>query len=183
MKIIVGLGNPGKNYQQTKHNVGFRTLEHLAAVAHFPAFSMHTKFNAEISKKEDVLLVKPQTYMNRSGDSVRAVVAMYKDKLNAAQPRSLDDVYVIHDDLDLELGNYKIQFGTGPKIHNGLLSLYEQLGTHQFWHVRVGVDTRQGNRSVPADRYVLMPFTDTEEATLQPVIEAVVTDILRYAKF
>lgn len=177
MKIVVGLGNPGKNYEKTKHNVGFQIIEQLARANQFPAFSLHTKFNAEVSKKDDILLVKPHTYMNRSGQSVRAITTMYKDKLAVTQPRSLKELLVIHDDLDLELGNYKIQFGTGPKIHNGLLSLYEQLGTHDFWHVRVGVDTRQGDRTIPADRYVLMPFTDDEESIWEKIKQEVTAKV------
>lgn len=174
--MVVGLGNPGKKYEQTRHNAGFRLVEQLAAAQHFPPFAFHSKSNAEISKKDDTLLVKPQTYMNRSGEAVRTLVALYKDKLQT-DAGELPRVYVIHDDLDLELGNYKVQLGTGPKIHNGLLSLYDQLGTHQFWHVRVGVDTRQGSRTIPADRYVLLPFTEDEEAMFSQVTDAVTKEL------
>ncbi|HEX7018317.1 MAG TPA: aminoacyl-tRNA hydrolase [Patescibacteria group bacterium] len=168
MQIIVGLGNPGKQYQATKHNVGFRVVEQLATEAGFPAFNTQSKFNAEVSKKGEVLLVKPQTFMNKSGDSVSAVMRMYKGQL-----------YVIHDDLDIELGHWKMQLGTGPKIHNGLLSIYDRLGTKNFWHVRIGVDTRQGDRTIPSERYVLMPFTEQEEQIMTKVMHEVSYELLR----
>ena len=177
MKIVVGLGNPGAQYQHTKHNVGFMVVDKIALTDSFPDFTLQAKFKAEVTRKDEVMLVKPQTFMNRSGESVSSIIRMYKDQGQNASATTLDHLLVVHDDLDLELGNWKIQLGTGPKIHNGLLSLYEQLGTQQFWHVRVGVDTRQGDRTIPSERYVLMPFTQREAQTLAQVIDEVAVEL------
>lgn len=177
MQIIVGLGNPGKNYDYTRHNAGFRVVEELAATLVFPPFGFQAKFQSEVSRKGELILAKPQTFMNRTGEAVQSLVRMYKDQLASSTPDSLRDLFVIHDDLDLELGNYKMQFGTGPKVHNGLLSLYTHLGTAEFWHVRIGVDARQGDRSTPGERYVLMPFPTAEEAQFQALVPTIVEEL------
>lgn len=172
MTFIIGLGNPGEKYQDTRHNVGQKVLEKLSEF-----LSSKSEFlnNWEKSKKgnllyswfdingEKVELVKTQTYMNESGK----VLTYIKKK----HPKiELSKVFVIHDDLDLELGNYKIQFGKGPKIHNGLLSIYQHLGTQEFWHLRIGIDARNSDRSIPPEKYVLMKFSKSEQEVVDRVI-------------
>lgn len=169
MHLIIGLGNPGLEYGRTKHNLGFMVVEAYAQAQNFPAFAPQAKFQSLLSRQGEVLLAKPQTYMNRSGSAVAALVNMYKGST----------LWVVHDDLDLELGNWKIQTGTGPKIHNGLLSIYQELGAKDFWHVRVGVDTRQGDRTIPSEKYVLMPFTDQENQLVDQVINDVTQELIR----
>lgn len=168
MQIIVGLGNPGVEYEHTRHNVGFDVLDILAKNMGVP-FTLQPKLKAMIAKKGDILLVKPQTYMNLSGMSVRATVQFYaKDMLAEERKESL---YVIHDDLDIPFGKAKFVFGSGPKAHNGINSIREQLGGEQFWYVRVGIDARDKfDRVSPAD-YVLMRFTPDEEVLMHRLME------------
>lgn len=174
MKVIVGLGNPGKEYLHTRHNLGFMVVDQLAAEAG-RHFSGSPKLQAEVCKiSSSLLLCKPQTFMNNSGLAVRALLDYYK--LFDAQ--KLDELLVVHDDLDLPLGAYKFQLGTGPKAHNGLLSLYQHLGTKQFWHVRGGVDNRGELRSelIPSE-YVLQPFTTEEKPLLVEEIASIVSEL------
>ena len=103
--------------------------------------------------------------MNESGGVVKHVVK----KHNVAN----DNLYVVHDDLDIKLGEYKIQLGKGPKDHNGLLDIYEKLGTKDFWHVRVGVENRDGEHRIPGEKYVLSDFTKNEKETLEGVIKQI----------
>lgn len=164
MKIFVGLGNPGKKYEHTRHNVGFLALDSLFKQANF---HQAPKFKALLDKiqphKEICLLLKPQTFMNDSGVSVQSLLNFYKIKpQDKVGQKIFPNLYIIHDDLDIIFGQYKIQFGKGPKIHHGLLSIYQHLGTDQFWHVRIGVDNRNGNRSMPGSNYVLSDFTKEE---------------------
>jgi PTH1 family peptidyl-tRNA hydrolase len=116
MKLIVGLGNPGREYENTRHNVGAIFIDYL-------------------KKKEipsGIILAKTDVFMNDSGTSVRKMVDYYK--------LGLDFLCVVHDDLDIPLGSYKIQKGKGPKLHNGILSVENELGSEDFWRVRIGVD-------------------------------------------
>lgn len=173
MYIVFGLGNPEPPYGGTRHNAGFFVLDHLAKTCGAGAFASQKKLQTQLTKTPAVLFGKPETFMNLSGQSVRATLDYFhKDMVAAAD---FSKLYVIHDDLDLPLGKYKIQFGTGPKGHNGLLSIYQHLGTQGFWHVRVGVDTRQTDRSISPAEYVLMPFSSAEKEKLSIVSLEIVT--------
>ena len=160
MKIIVGLGNPGSEYAQTRHNAGFLWLDEVQKRLDSSAWQAQKKFKAEISKHPAYLLVKPQTFMNLSGQAVRAVVSFYQ--LNPAT-----DLWVAFDDLDLAVGTSKIQLGRGPHAHNGLESIYQELGTKDFTHLRIGIDGRAGLRAQAGKDYVLGKFTPTEKELLQ----------------
>lgn len=165
MKLIVGLGNPGDEHKENRHNVGFMVVDRLAEEAEW-----ESKFEALILKSRDCLLVKPQTFMNNSGTAVKKIMNFYK--LN------IDDLVVVHDDLDIRLAEYKIQKGVGPKVHNGLTSVEERLGTKDFWRVRVGVDNRPvGEARTPGDEYVLADFTSEEKEIIEGVIEKVVKEL------
>jgi PTH1 family peptidyl-tRNA hydrolase len=124
---------------------------------------------SEVAKNTEYILVKPQTFMNDSGKAVQAALHFFKV--------SPEDLIVVHDDLDIPFGSYKIQKGTGPKAHNGLTSIYLSLGDREFTHVRIGVDNRQGDKSVPPKNYVLQPFSKEEETVLQTVIENVAAQL------
>jgi len=160
MKVVIGLGNPGEQYARTRHNAGFMVLDEFQQ--HFlpeKRFSYSSKFFSDLLQQSDLTLAKPQTYMNDSGKAVQALIKFYK-------MQDLHDLYVVHDDLDLALGTYKLQFGTGPKVHNGLLSLYRMLGTENFWHMRVGVDSRNGVRVLPGYVYVMQQLNIDEETQM-----------------
>ena len=136
MKLIIGLGNPGKQYENTRHNIGFIIMEKLKEIWNFSDFQPNNKFNALISEgKKDgtrVILAMPQTFMNLSGQSVRAIMDFYK--------LSTDDIIVIHDDLDITFGSYKISFDSSAAGHNGVINIIEQIGSQKFKRLRVGIE-------------------------------------------
>ena len=154
MKIIVGLGNPGRKYERTRHNAGFMALDELAENLHVDV--AQDKYHALIGKaridSESAVLAKPQTYMNDSG---RAVAAILRETY-----ATVSDLIVIHDELDLSLGTVRVKTGGGHGGHNGLRSLIEYLGSPDFIRVRVGIGRPELNRD-PAD-YVLSPFLAEE---------------------
>jgi PTH1 family peptidyl-tRNA hydrolase len=169
MNVIFGLGNPGTEYLTTRHNAGFLATDFLAREWSVGSLGVHKKTNTLLAKNTTTLIAQPQTFMNRSGEAVQATLRFFEQKpqkkvASESEAASLGwpRLAVIFDDLDIEFGNYKIQWAKGPKVHNGLSSVYQQLGTDQFWHVRIGVDNRQGQRSMPGERYVLQPFTSDE---------------------
>ena len=157
MYLVVGLGNPGKEYAATRHNIGFIFLDYLAETYRFTFKG--TKWQAETAKDLSwgypVLFVKPQTYMNRSGVSVRAIADFYQVEA--------DKIIVIHDDLDLPLGRAKIMTKRGAGGHNGIRSLIEHLGGNDFVRVRVGIG--RPDKAAPVSDFVLSRFGQ-EEAPL-----------------
>ncbi|MFA9288750.1 MAG: aminoacyl-tRNA hydrolase [Weeksellaceae bacterium] len=176
--VFVGLGNPGDKYQQTRHNVGFLFVDYFASALinsskdapyHSPFFKHDSYVNAEILKHKtltnEYIFVKPQTFMNLSGEAVKNVL-----KHNNLDPSSLT---VIHDDLDVVFGKFKIQPSAGPKVHNGLSSIEQHLKTAEFTRVRIGVDNRDGDRSLSGEQYVLGNFNAAEKETLTDVFSQI----------
>jgi len=153
MRAVIGLGNLGQKYQYTRHNVGFFVVDRLASYYNLN-FLNSKNLRAQVAKDSFFVLSKPNTMMNSSGTSVRLIVSYYK--LDAA------NIYVVHDDLDLKIGEYKIDFGKGPKVHNGLNSIIKSLKTEKFWRVRVGIDNREPGNRTPGELYVLQDFTPAE---------------------
>jgi PTH1 family peptidyl-tRNA hydrolase len=149
MRLIVGLGNPGKDYKNTRHNIGHLVVD---------ALNKKPLPSGFIAKKSNC-------FMNQSGEFVKKLVEQYHSNPS--------DLWVIHDDLDISLGGYKIQKGKGPKLHNGINSIEDKLGTDEFWRVRVGVDNRNPEDRTPGEEYVLQDFTQEELKLLKPVIEQI----------
>lgn len=169
MKLIIGLGNPGAEHENTRHNIGFMFIDYLIQRKQIKLF-LKKKLDCIIGKTSDqgsaVLLMKPQTFMNSSGEAVVKVTAYYGSI-------SHSDIIVVHDDLDLKIGEFKIQLGKGPRVHNGVLSVEEKLGTKNFWRLRIGIENRE-NKNIPGSSYVLSKFTAEEQTVLNklfPVIE------------
>lgn len=180
MKLIVGLGNPGSEYERTRHNVGFKIVEALAVRLN-TEFSLQKKLNGELARSGDIFLLKPETFMNRSGEAVRATVDYYDKTL--VQDKKWDQIFVIHDDLDIPFGKFKIHAGRGPKGHNGLLSIDQSLGTEEYIHVRVGVENRGDQRAVwPGHEFVLANFTAEEEVVLGNLKADVVQELLKHLR-
>ncbi len=131
IRLIVGLGNPGPEYEQTRHNAGFWVVDNLAG----NALSRESRFNALAAKvriaAQDVWLLEPQTYMNRSGQSVGAIARFYKI--------APDEILVVHDELDLPPGSAKIKKGGSSGGHNGLKDITAALGTQDYWRLRIGI--------------------------------------------
>lgn len=180
MKLVVGLGNPGATYQRTRHNVGFDVVEEICkATSHKLQATSHfknqPKFQAEVCKVGDVIFAKPQTFMNKSGLAVQKIASYYDI--------DTQDIYVIHDDLDIALGSFKIVRAKGPKIHNGVNSIEQILRTKNFWRVRVGVDSRTAKQREEwiGRRYVLAGFNVQDQLVFDQVTSQIVrqmTDLL-----
>ncbi len=162
MKIIVGLGNPGRRYERTRHNAGFMAVDELARGLRFDL--EQEKYHALVGRGtvsgQDVLLAKPQTYMNESGRSVALAL-----RYTGASPA---DLIVVHDELDLPLGTVRVKSGGGHGGHNGLRSIADHLGTPEFLRVRVGIGRPPAERD--AADYVLSPFTPAEQAAAREAI-------------
>lgn len=161
--LIVGLGNPGRKYANTRHNIGFMVIDELArryAITKFKNERRAAVGDGMISEKR-VMLVKPQTYMNRSGQAVRALLDFYK-----LEPA---DLLVIHDHLDIPLGTLRIRSGGGAGGQNGIKDIINHLGTQEFARIRCGISRPPG--SMNAADYVLQPFTKDEAITAERVID------------
>jgi PTH1 family peptidyl-tRNA hydrolase len=171
MHLIVGLGNPGKEYEQTRHNAGFLAIEKLKKKLGYKGdLKEEKKFSAKIVRIGDLLLSTPTTFMNESGRSVRKLLEFYK--------MSVADLVVIHDDLDIRLGEYKVQQGVGPKVHNGIASVERYLKTDDFLRVRLGVDGRvAGGKYGSGADYVLSKMTKEEVSKLEMAIELSLGDL------
>jgi PTH1 family peptidyl-tRNA hydrolase len=129
--LVAGLGNPGSEYERTRHNAGFWFVDRLAG-AGSAVMRNDRKFLAKIGRLADeVWLLEPQTFMNRSGEAIAAVARFYK-----IAPA---DILVVHDELDLPPGDARLKFGGGTAGHNGLRDIAEQLGTPEFWRMRIGI--------------------------------------------
>ena len=163
MKLVVGLGNPGDDYARTRHNIGFMVADSLAEKNHI--ILNQAKFKALIGKGEiggeDVIVAKPQTYMNRSGESVSSLLSFFK----------LDppDCIVVCDDLDLPPGEVRVRAKGGHGGHNGLRSIIDLIGNQEFVRVRVGIGRPEGASYVSG--YVLTPFLKDEKPVIEDAIE------------
>ena len=164
MKLIVGLGNPGKEYAGTRHNAGFQWVDRLAEILHItlkPEIRFHGLCAHVNQKNTDLWLLEPQTYMNASGRSVVALCQFYKIQT--------DEMIVIHDELDLPPGSAKLKKGGGLGGHNGLKDIAAKLGTQDFWRLRIGVG-HPGNRDAVVG-YVLHPPRKEEAQLIDEAIE------------
>ncbi|MGD9387058.1 MAG: aminoacyl-tRNA hydrolase [Gammaproteobacteria bacterium] len=165
IRMIVGLGNPGPDYEDTRHNAGFWLVD-LLAQSHDGRFRAERKFAAELAScrigDADVLLLKPQTFMNRSGQAVQAAAAYLK-----IPP---EQILVVHDDLDLPPGTARLKLGGGHGGHNGLRDLIAHLGPG-FWRLRLGIG-HPGNRAEVIDYVLRRPARDEETLIREAVTEA-----------
>lgn len=162
MKLIVGLGNPGKQYEHTRHNAGFLAVDFF--LKDHPAITCQSKFNAEICEYheagEKVFFIKPQSFMNLSGEVVREILAFYKlDHAN--------HLLVVHDETDLQFGTVREGFASGSAGHNGVQNIIDELGTKDFARLRIGVESRASRNDLPTDVFVLQKFTDEELTKLE----------------
>lgn len=176
MKLLVGLGNPGNQYHGNRHNVGAMFVDSFAPVSHDAiSFDHNEKFESLMVQLEvdggKWIVLKPQTFMNRSGHAVSRVMQFYK-----IHP---SDVYVAHDDLDISLGKFKILKGVGPKLHNGLLSIEKHIGTADFWRIRIGVENRDPDNRMPGEAYVLQDFTPEERAVVENIFQEITDKLLK----
>lgn len=144
MFIFIGLGNPGTKYQNNRHNVGQMLIDYLAK-------------NLK-SQNENIKFFKTDCFMNQSGKAVKKIIENCKLKI--------ENLIIFHDDLDIPLGKFKIQKGVGPKLHNGIKSIEQELKTKDFWRVRIGVDNRKPENHISGEIYVLQDFLPEEKELL-----------------
>lgn len=156
MKLVVGLGNPGSKYDNTRHNIGFMFLDHMAKTYN-TSFSRKNNYEiAEINiSGEKVLLLKPQTFMNLSGEAVNAVCSFYKI--------TADDIIVIYDDLDMMFGKLRVKDNSSSGGHNGIKNIISHLHTQQFMRIKVGINN-EFKKDVKS--FVLSKFSKSELSDL-----------------
>ena len=154
--LIVGLGNPGKKYAESRHNAGHLVIDEL-----------ETLRQAQ-DKRTDFVLAKTDAFMNLSGRSVRKLTKKYKLKTK--------NLIIVHDDIDLPLGEFKIQKGRGAAGHKGVQSVIDELKTKDFWRIRIGIYPRTG-KPKNVEKFVLQNFTKQEEKILEEVIKKVTEEL------
>lgn len=164
MKLIVGLGNPGKEYEKTRHNIGFEVVDALSDAWNIPLNQAKHKglYGVGYVGGEKVILLKPMTYMNLSGESIKAVMDYFKVEI--------EDLVVFYDDLDLAVGKVRYRQKGGAGGHNGIKSMISLLGTQEFNRTRIGIGRPHGAMSVT--NHVLGRFQEEEWVTMQEVITA-----------
>jgi len=189
MMLIIGLGNPGKKYINNRHNVGYMFVDYLVSLESLRVNEFENdKFsNSQLAKlvinNNELILAKPLTFMNNSGIAVGKLVSKLINSPNS-QTRQINNLLIIHDDLDIPLGKFHIQFGVGPQLHNGLESIEQHLKTKDFWRIRIGVDNRQPKKTylshgrdidnkqkwIDGETYTLQNFLSQEKKLLESEI-------------
>lgn len=180
MKIIVGLGNPGEQYEKNRHNIGFMALDLLLGPV---KWQVNKKFHALIYETNDALYIKPQTYMNKSGEAVRAVMSYY-----GLLPKTLgifakndsdlnDTLTIIHDDIDIEIGKWKIATNSSSGGHNGVQSIISHLHTKNFRRLRIGVKNDLLRTTIPAEKFVIQNFNQEEKEIVANVLKEALLSI------
>jgi PTH1 family peptidyl-tRNA hydrolase len=164
LRLIVGLGNPGPDYSETRHNAGFWFCERLARELNV-SFSRESRYHGSVAKAKvdgrDLWLLQPQTFMNRSGQSVQALVHFYR-----IAPA---EMLVVHDELDIPPGQLRLKFGGGLGGHNGLKDIASHLGTQDYWRLRIGIG-HPGDRNDVVN-YVLKPPRKEEASEIDAAID------------
>ncbi|HBA36301.1 TPA: aminoacyl-tRNA hydrolase [Candidatus Falkowbacteria bacterium] len=173
MQIVVGLGNPGERYKNTRHNAGWLALDNWLGDVNW---SENKKFNALLHESGEFLFVKPLTFMNNSGMAVQKILNYYKllpknfgliKKKNADLSETL---IVVHDDLDLNLGDYKVAVDSASAGHRGVQSIIDYLKTKKITRLRLGVKNELLRTHIPPDKFVLGAFSPEEKERLQKLL-------------
>ncbi len=174
--LVVGLGNPGTRYARTRHNAGFRVAEAFAERIHVPAWrdKFHGEFTRTTVDGVELLLLRPLTFMNESGRSVRAAMSFFRI------PPS--ETLVIHDELDLSFGELRLKFGGGHAGHNGLRSIFEAIATDQFARLRVGIGRPPRGWTGDVADFVLSELNAIERAELDAAVQKAADAVLMVAQ-
>ena len=166
MKVIVGLGNPGKEYEGTRHNIGRETASRIAKKLSFDPFEHNLTFAGQVARgtigKNSVFIILPETYMNKSGKAFAAVKAKN------------EDIILIHDDSDIPLGTAKISFGKRSAGHKGVESVMRALKTRDFWRIRIGT---QKKKHIDAMEIVLKKFSPAEKLIIKKLEKKILETI------
>lgn len=173
MRLIIGLGNPGKEYEKTRHNVGFMCIDEVAR--HFNVTFDSNKFNGLYTEfkydGEKVILLKPQKYMNLSGEVIRDFVNFFKI--------DIQDILIICDDLDTEVGTYRLRYKGTSGGHNGLKDIEKNLSTSDYKRIKIGISN---NKDIDTKDYVLGKFSKDELELIKPIINLMPNIIEDYLK-
>ena len=173
MKLIVGLGNPGKEYENTRHNTGFMAIDEYAKVnnINFNKNKFDGLYADILVNNEKVILLKPQKYMNLSGEVIYKYMDYFKIKK--------EDILVIYDDMDLEVGSFKIRYKGGSAGHNGLKNIESNISSNEYKRIKIGISK---NKSIDTVNYVLGKFTQEEKEKLDEVLKNIPSIIDDYLK-
>jgi PTH1 family peptidyl-tRNA hydrolase len=180
MKLIVGLGNPGKEYEHSRHNAGFMVVDELHKRLDASAWKQDKKFKAYVSEAiingEKVILAKPVTFMNLSGEAIAPLATFYKI--------APEDILVVFDELDIPFGQIRLRKSGGPGTHNGMKSTVEKLGSKEFTRLRFGIESRGETAPKQQDTtsFVLSPFTKEEQPILNQTIKEASLSIETFLK-
>lgn len=170
--LIVGLGNPGIQYSKTVHNIGFMCVDYLVSSMSFSEYKQDKQFNAlytcKVINGSKFIVIKPQTYMNLSGQAVRQFVDFYKIKT--------DNIFVIHDDIDLKPNKIKIKLAGSSGGHNGIKNIDLMLGTNNYWRIRIGVG-RSENKEIDVKDHVLSNIPDKQIGNNNKIFGVIVNNI------
>ena len=175
MFIIVGLGNPGRKYENTRHNLGFITLDRLSEKTNISIRKIKFKslIGEGIINGEKVVLVKPQTFMNNSGEAVREIMDFYKEETS--------NLMVIYDDVDIPIGDIRIRMGGSGGTHNGMRSIIYQLGADDFPRIRIGIKPPEDSeKKIELMNYVLGGFAAEEVKPLEDACDNAVSAVISY---
>lgn len=166
MKLIIGLGNPGRQYDLTRHNVGFAVLDALAEQHNlaWKAVQQGQALITELDSPQRAVLAKPQTFMNLSGEAAADLVKKYH--------APAESLWIVHDELDLPFGRLQLKVGGGTAGHNGLESIVDRVGFADFVRLRIGIGPTERPSQFDGASYVLQHFTATERASLPSIIDA-----------
>lgn len=179
MKIVVGLGNPGEQYKNTRHNIGWLFLDNLLEEV---KWRENKKWEASIYEDGDFLYIKPLTFMNNSGQAVRKVLDYYKllpknfGIINKKDSDLRDILIVIQDDLDIDFGNVKIATESTSAGHRGIQSIINHLKTKKFTRVRIGIKNELLRTRIPVEKFVLQPFNHEEKERLKEIFSKINID-------
>ncbi len=169
MKLVVGLGNPEERYAGTRHNLGFDVLDTLIQKLNLQNWSKEEKFKSVVIKADQIMLVKPQTFMNKSGMAVKLLADYYK-----IDP---ENIVIVYDELDLPLGKIKVRMGGAAAGHHGVESIIEALDTDKFIRVRLGIgnlrtqSAEHKGQSLSAEKFVLQNFMHGEKSKVKHMIK------------
>lgn len=174
MKLIVGLGNPGMEYENTRHNVGFMVIDKF--IEHIGYVSMKKKYDGlyceVFYQNEKIIILKPQKYINLSGEVVKKFIDYYKIDIS--------DILIINDDLDLPVGCYKLKPSGGSAGHNGLKNIEKELNTNEYKRLKIGISN---NKNIETKDYVLGKFSNDDKKALNRVIDKSILILDDYLKF
>ncbi|MBU3918666.1 aminoacyl-tRNA hydrolase [Patescibacteria group bacterium] len=173
MILIIGLGNPGTKYRNTPHNLGFETLDVIKKQGNFSFWKNKAKLKSKISQgrlnDEKIILAKPQTFMNQSGEAVSQLKNFYKILSK--------DIWLIHDDLDLGLGDVRIKNNSGAGGHKGVISIIDKLGTKDFIQLKIGIGLKPEN--IKTEKFVLRKFPKEKQEAMAQAKEKAANELIK----